>query len=187
MADQLQCGFFHIYKILGASAHILELDNRHNSLLQRNTAVNIVHATTLFLYADIVHRCETDEITAKMRHWDHQHMFCSASTFCQNISAIQLSNVSVNKALFRFVVFLQRFIRIQESMICGNQNVRAAHIVYNQAHQILKFQNCLIAGIEYLVFCCCFIADCINSVVININNTGAADFFASFRLFHRQK
>ena len=85
-----------------------------------------------------------------------------------HIAAIKLQNVAGNKALFSLVAFVQRFIGIQEPVICSDQNIGSVHIIRNQPDQILQFRNCLVARFEYLIFRSRFITDCVDRIVIDI-------------------
>ena len=146
-----------------------------------------VHTAALLLHADIFQRGKQGMFALIAGHGDAQHMIRRAVAVSDHIAAIQLNDVAGNKAFLCLVALLQGHIRIEETVIRGDQDMGAIHVVGDHAHQVFDLADRLFASFKYLIFCGRFVADRIDSVVVDIHDLRVADGFAALRLLHGQQ
>ena len=127
-AQELQLRVLNLDVILVARAEVLEGDHRHDEFLQTDTAVDIVLTAALNLHADGVLRgiaFDRRSIQFPFQIDGKQEIGgCVRSN--QRITPSKLIYIAGEGFPVDLVALTQRLIGIEESVICGDENIRSA-------------------------------------------------------------
>ena len=125
----------------------------------------------------------TDDLTVKL---NRHKVLCCCGGFCQHIPPSNFIDLTADRILAQFIAFGQRTVCVEETVICGDENVCTLHIVDDNTKNVGNLLHSVFASLKHLFLGWSFVTNGINRVVVDIHNFFAAHKLTALGTFHVQ-
>ena len=144
------------------------INNRHDHFLKADPAMNEIKPAAIHFNSYIFLRRKSIILGCSAQKLNLLQIIGIRILHHDGIASAVLHNTIDKSGLVDFVILGQWTIGIEETMICGKQNMRCPEIITDDLRQVLQFLYCVIAGREHHRIGC--MACLINSIMIDIHN-----------------
>ena len=144
------------------------INDRHDHFLKTDPAMNKIKPAAVHLNSYIFLRRKSIILGCSAQKLNLLQIIGIRILHHDGIASAVLHNTIDKSGFINLVILSQRTIGIEETMICGKQNMRCPEIIADDLRQVLQFLNRIIAGRKHHRIGC--MACLINRIMIDIHN-----------------